>query len=303
MIAAPVGFQCPQCVQAARAPQPRPSPGLDFTGARQAYVTWTLAALYAGVFGLELAFGVEASAAVYGMHPLSIALGGEWWRLFTSEFLHGSLLHIGFNVLVLVSVGPALERALGHVRFLAVYLLAGLGGAIASYSFSSPLTVSVGASGAIFGLMGALVVAGRSLRVDVTQVLVLIGINLVIGFVPGTNIDWRAHVGGLVTGAATAGVFVLASRAGVRAGSRQKAAVTMIDAGGLIAVALVLAGLFLWRSDQLRSAVVVRPAGQLALAPAPSSGVPSTPVPGIPAGSGTITPVAAHPASGADPGS
>ena len=107
---------------------------------------------------------------------------------------------------VLYVLGPPLERLLGHGRFLALFLIAGLGGAVASFSFSSINTVSVGASGAIFGLMGALVVAGRHLRADITQVLVLIGINVVIGFIaPG--IDWRAHLGGLLTGAAVAFVF------------------------------------------------------------------------------------------------
>jgi len=87
-----------------------------------------------------------------------------------------------------------------------------VGGGVASFWFSSVNAVSVGASGAIFGLMGALVVAGRRLRYDIRQVLILLAINLVIGFIaPG--VDWRAHLGGLVTGAAVAAVFVLAPRA------------------------------------------------------------------------------------------
>jgi membrane associated rhomboid family serine protease len=146
------------------------------------------------------------------MWPVGIALEGEWPRLLTSAFLHGSFLHIAFNMYVLFALGPTLERILGHGRFVVLYLVSALGGSVASYVFSDLRTVSVGASGAIFGLMGALVVAGKRLRYDVRQVLVLLAVNVVIGFIaPG--VDWRAHLGGLVTGAAVAAVFVLAPRA------------------------------------------------------------------------------------------
>ena len=101
-----------------------------------------------------------------------------------------------------------MERILGHWRFLLLFLLAGIGGSAASYAFSEPTTWSVGASGAIFGLMGALLVAGQRLRYDVTMVLVLVVINIVIGFVFSSGIDWRAHLGGLATGAAVAAVMV-----------------------------------------------------------------------------------------------
>jgi membrane associated rhomboid family serine protease len=133
------------------------------------------------------------------------------------------------------------------VRFLALYLIAGLGGAVASFAFSSVNTVSVGASGAIFGLMGALVVAGRHLRADITQVLVLIGINVVIGFIaPG--IDWRAHLGGLLTGAAVAFVMSKAPR-----GSRQ----TLVQVVGCVGIVLVLAGVALWRAEQIQALIPI----------------------------------------------
>ena len=131
--------------------------------------------------------------------PVGIAVGangGDW----CGGLPHGSFLHIAFNMYVLFALGPTLERILGHSRYLILYVLAAIGGGVASYVFSDMRTVSVGASGAIFGLMGALVVAGRRLRYDVTQVLVLLGINVVIGFI-ASGVDWRAHLGGLVTGA------------------------------------------------------------------------------------------------------
>ena len=126
--------------------------------------------------------GINQVALEYGMYPVAIAQGGEWWRLFTSAFLHGSFIHIAFNMYVLFFLGPTLERILGHARFTVLYLLAALGGSVASYWFSDLGTVSVGASGAIFGLMGALIVAGRRMRYDISQVLLLLAINVAIGF-------------------------------------------------------------------------------------------------------------------------
>jgi membrane associated rhomboid family serine protease len=146
----------------------------------------------------------------YGMIPSAIAQG-EWWRLLTSTLLHGSILHLLFNMYALYWLGPQLERALGHTRFAALYVLSALGGSVASYWFSDLRTVSVGASGAIFGLITATIVIGRETRTDVSQLIVLLGINAVIGFLqPG--IDWRAHFGGAVAGAAVAYIFTKGTR-------------------------------------------------------------------------------------------
>jgi membrane associated rhomboid family serine protease len=171
-------------------------------------VTYALIALNVAIFGIQFLQGIDTLAVDYGMWPIGIANDGEWWRLFTSAFLHGSFIHIAFNMYVLFFLGPTLERILGHTRFLILYVLAALGGSVASYWFSDINTVSVGASGAIFGLMGALVVAGHRLKYDITQVLILLGINVVIGFI-SPNVDWRAHFGGLVIGALVAAIMVL----------------------------------------------------------------------------------------------
>lgn len=203
-------------------------------------VTYVLIGLTGAVFALQLLVGIDRSTAEWGMWPARVALSGSWWLLLTSAFLHGSFLHIAFNMYVLFALGPTLERVLGHGRYLALYLLSAFGGAVASFWFSEANTVSVGASGAIFGLMGALVVAGRRLSFDVRQVLVLIGINLVIGFIaPG--VDWRAHIGGLITGAAVSTVFVLAPRA-------QRLKWQLI---GTSAILVVLVLLFMLRVAQL----------------------------------------------------
>jgi membrane associated rhomboid family serine protease len=208
MINASVGFQCPECVHGAAAAVPRIKTPVGAPVAEKPTVTYVLIGINVFAFLLMLVSGIDETATQWGMFPPSIAIEIEWWRLITSAFLHGGWLHIAFNMYVLYALGPSLERLLGHSRYLVLYLMAALGGAVCSYAFSDVMTVSVGASGAIFGLMGALVVAGRKLRYDITQVLILLAVNFAIGFLaPG--VDWKAHIGGLVVGAAVAAIFVL----------------------------------------------------------------------------------------------
>jgi membrane associated rhomboid family serine protease len=204
---ASVGFQCPDCVGEAARTVRQPTTVAGGGLVTKPYVTWTLIGVTVTIFVLQYAIGVNQVAEEFGMWPFGIVIYGEWWRLLTAAFLHGSWLHIAFNMYVLFVLGPTLERVLGHMRFIVLYVVAALGGSVASYAFSDPRTVSVGASGAIFGLMGALIVAGRRMRWDITQVLILLGINVVIGFL-SPQIDWRAHFGGLVVGALVAAVFV-----------------------------------------------------------------------------------------------
>jgi membrane associated rhomboid family serine protease len=141
---------------------------------------------------------------------------------------------------VLFFLGPTLERILGHTRFIVLYLLSALGGSVASYWFSDVQTVSVGASGAIFGLMGALIVAGRRLRYDIKQVLFLLIINVAIGFFsPG--VDWRAHFGGLIVGAVVAGIMVFPPK-------RIRIPVQVIGIAGLV---LILVAFTMLRTNQI----------------------------------------------------
>ncbi len=250
MVAAPVGFQCPACVAEGAKTAPVYSGAAVAAGAvtkrpgGTPFVAYTLIGACVALFLISMTgVGADGLAADFGMRPIYIAIDGQWYRLITAAFLHWSILHIAFNMLVLVMLGPPLERLLGHIRFIALYLLAALGGSVASYCFSPLNTVSVGASGAIFGLMAALVIAGRQLRVDVTQVAILLGINLVIGFIPGGSIDWRAHLGGLVVGAAVAAVYAYAPE-------RQKVLVQVV---GLLIIAGVLVAMCAWRTEQIRS--------------------------------------------------
>ena len=271
MVSASVGFQCPDCVNAGRLSTPRITTVAGGRVDDRPTVTIAIVAITVLAFGYEFIAGLDAVARQWGMWPWAIALDGEFYRLATSIFLHGSVMHIFFNMFVLWTIGPQVERILGHARFLVLYLVAGLGGAVVSYTFSDPRTVSVGASGAIFGLMGALVVLGRrrgsprgvearrngspgeqSQRQGnggggdpFKQVLVLIVINVAIGFLPGGNIDWRAHLGGLVTGAAVAAVMLYAPRP-----SR-----LLWQALGVLAVLGLLVLLVMWRTTALHALV------------------------------------------------
>lgn len=243
MRSASVGFQCPDCVGEAARTVRQPVTVAGGGVVTKPYVTWSLIGITVAVFLVQFATGVDQVAEDFGMWPFGIALYGEWWRLLTAAFLHGSWLHIAFNMYVLFVFGPILERVLGHVRFIVLYLVAALGGSVASYVFSDPRTVSVGASGAIFGLMGAVIIAGRRLRWDITQVLVLLGINVVIGFL-SPDVDWRAHFGGLVVGALVAAVFVWTP-------APFRSARVLWQTFGVLAILGALVVVTMWRTGQL----------------------------------------------------
>ena len=245
MRSAPVGFQCPDCVGEAARTVRQPVTVSGGGLITKPYVTWTLIGLTVAVFIWQFAVGVGSATEDYGMWPFGIVLYGEWWRLLTAAFLHGSWLHIAFNMYVLFVLGPTLERVLGHSRFIVLYVVAALGGSVASYTFSDPRTVSVGASGAIVGLRGALIVAGRRMRWDITQVLILLGINVVIGFL-SPEVDWRAHFGGLIVGALVAGVFVWTP-------APFRAVRMLWQTLGILVILAILVALTMWRTGQLWS--------------------------------------------------
>lgn len=129
---------------------------------------------------------------------------GEWWRLFTSMFLHSGALHLAVNSYSLYNLGGLAERLFGRTRFLTIYLLSGLWGAIASALLSDPLAVSVGASGAVFGVAGSLFYFGAAYprhfaALAGRRFITVVVANLIIGFAAG-GIDGVAHAGGLVGG-------------------------------------------------------------------------------------------------------
>ncbi|MGF3054499.1 rhomboid family intramembrane serine protease [Microbacterium sp. YY-03] len=146
------------------------------------------------------------AALLIGHNDVNTALGYQaiWiypqpWRILTVSLTHAGLFHIGFNMLALWMIGRTLEPVIGPWRFLALYVISTIGGG-AAVSLLAPGSFVVGASGAIFGLMGALVVIARRLGSDITSMLVVLGVNFVYGLIVG-GISWQAHLGGVIAGA------------------------------------------------------------------------------------------------------
>jgi membrane associated rhomboid family serine protease len=213
---APVGWQCPDCIAAGakKTKVIRPFAGASAirTGAvgstNPTPVVIALVAICVVVF-VASGFGKTSVIDRLGMWPNGVHFLHEYYRLFTSLFLHLDFLHIAFNMITLLIVGPAVEVMLGKSRFLTLYLLAGLGGNALSYLIAPANQVSAGASGAIFGVLGAYVVLARLRAKPMGPVVALIVINLVIGF--AGNIEWQAHIGGLLVGAVLGLAFHYAS--------------------------------------------------------------------------------------------
>jgi membrane associated rhomboid family serine protease len=250
MRSASVGQQCVQCVgEGARSTrQPRTTfGGRPVTGA---VVTWTLVAINVAVFLVAwVRPGVVNDLALFGYAPYTAGgplhgvAAGEWYRLITSAFVVpgaglGGLgfFDILFNMWALIFVGPALEGFLGRARFLAVYLLSAVGGAVMYYYLAPPDHLAAGASGAIYGLFGAWFVVSRRLHLDTRGIVVLIAINLAFSFFFHNAIAWQAHIGGLLTGALLTAAYAYAparNRAAVQ-GAATVAVVVLI----VIAVAI-----------------------------------------------------------------
>ncbi len=225
MVSASVGFQCPDCVRQGSgtghhpaASRPRTLAG-GTVAADPRLVTKILLGINVAVFVAVLANEALANdlallgrAVYYDGGPPEGVAEGQWYRLVTSMFLHQEVWHIAFNMLGLWWLGGPLEAALGRARYLALYLLSGLAGSALTYWLAAPNQPSLGASGAIFGLLGATVVLMRRLNYDMRPVFMLLAINLVITFNPWGGIAWQAHVGGLIAGALIAIGMVHAPR-------------------------------------------------------------------------------------------
>ena len=212
---APVGVICPECMAQQRATAPRTRP-VALTRVRAAanrgapVVTYSLIGITLAIFVLQLIPGLAVTDRLLYAGVYSSPANFEPWRMITSVFVHstGLLFHVLLNMYTLWIFGQLLEGLLGRGRFLALYLISGFAGSVGVLWLGDPMTGVVGASGAIFGLMGAFLVIQRRLGGNATQLFVLVGINLVIGFVPGFNIAWQAHLGGLVGGALVGLIFV-----------------------------------------------------------------------------------------------
>jgi membrane associated rhomboid family serine protease len=236
MTPAAVGIRCPE--HAGRAMRPgaagrrQPVIRVPRTQVRssQALVTKILIAVNVGIYLVTAMQGAGLNNPGGSLYLKWILFGpfvgqGDWWRLVTAMFLHGSLLHIGFNMLALWWIGAPVEEYLG------LYFVSGLAGS-AGALLQAPTTPVVGASGAIFGILGAMLVLEYQTTGRLTgNAMTWIVINLVIGFMPGTNISWGGHLGGLVGG-------ILVTLAYGRWG-RGHAAYGRLGLGGVLGLVLV----------------------------------------------------------------
>jgi membrane associated rhomboid family serine protease len=269
MIPAPVGHQCPECVAEARREYQRgPGRQVAVANARATGATtllliamgigyvWELivaggpGSLFEGPSARDL---IDAGALVPFTGATSEGLtgglvGGEWWRLVSSIFLHAGLIHLGLNAYVLWIFGRAIEGEIGRAAMLGVFLTTGIFAGATSYALASVPTVAVGASGAIFGLVGAFITYNFLRRhlglaqARLRAALSMLVLNLIIGFsIP--SIDWRAHLGGLVAGFIT-GFAVDPSRSGTA-----RRAWTI---GGFALVLAASAVMVVLKSEQLR---------------------------------------------------
>ena len=238
---AAVGFHCPDCLKEAnkgsrqhqamyggeRSADPRLTTfvliginvavwlAITATGGRQSPLTHLLALRPSGVCDPANGSLYDIAESVCRSSGATFRPGfadGAWWQLLTSAFTHVEVWHIATNMFALFLFGPALEGIIGRARFLAVYLLAGLAGSVMVVWFSYEFSSTVGASGAIFGLLGALLVVARKGRLQSQWLVQNLVLGVVISVVGWRYISWQGHLGGLVGGALAAAVIAYAPR-------------------------------------------------------------------------------------------
>jgi membrane associated rhomboid family serine protease len=275
---AAVGFQCPECIAEGRRTvrAPRTRFGALSTGLANGRASVTSLVLIGINVAVWLAItvtggdrsrlvgwfellpqgrctpGDQSGVFFPGIHSQALCstVSGHWvpgvadgayWQLVTSAFTHVALLHIAFNMLALYILGPQLELAVGRARFLALYLISALAGSAAVYWLAPSYQSTVGASGAVFGLMGALLIVALTVRADVQGILMWIGINFLLT-VSVSGISWQGHVGGFVGGTLVAAALALAPR-GPRRTTYQVSGMAVVAALAVVAIVLRTAAL------------------------------------------------------------
>ena len=209
---AAVGQKCPECASPGNRTRVITARDTWRVGLSTAPVTITIIALNVIIYLVGQGSAESNRWFIENLALVKLIAPDEWWRTITAAFLHGSLLHLGVNMYILYLLGPQMERQTGPVTFGALYMAAAAtGGAVSVLTGPSlsggSIVVSIGASGAIFGLMGAWFSASYRHRhtpagaAMFNQMLLWLGISAVFPFIVG-NIDWRAHVGGLAAGIA-----------------------------------------------------------------------------------------------------
>lgn len=253
MKSAAVGFQCPSCVkEGARSVRQAKLPYGGIRVANPSVITWILLGINVAVWLAIAADGgsnsvIASKLAIVPDWTARVLSGGDsaelvdgvargaWWQVLTSTFTHIQVFHIALNMMALYLFGPPLEQILGRLRFVTLYLVSGISGSAGVMLFSNSHGMTVGASGAIFGLLGAMAVVAFKTGGDFQGLLSLLAINLVITFtVP--MISWQGHLGGLLGGTLVALGMVYAPRKG-------RALVQFAVAGLVLAVAVALIGI------------------------------------------------------------
>lgn len=228
MVEGAVGFHCPECVKANPTPKMKARkirPGMEtavaivavnviiwlaitFTGGASSIVTQTLALLPRGfclVPDGRILMVVQAECVGSGLEWRAGVATGAPWQLITSAFTHIEVWHIMFNMMALLILGPQVEQALGRARFLAIYFFSALAGSVMVMAFTSAL-MTLGASGAVFGLMGAFLVLALRQKSSLTGIFVWLGLNAAFTFIV-PNVSWEGHLGGLLGGIAITALF------------------------------------------------------------------------------------------------
>jgi len=254
MIPAPVGFQCPECVEEARR-EFRKGPGRPLRGGVS--VTKALLVAIAIPFVIEIVVGgpralFDPSAQLLfdlgAMAPPAVA-DGQFWRLFTAMFLHAGLLHVALNAYFFWLFGRVVESVFGRTWMLLIFLVSGFLASVASYAFGPVLALAVGASGAISGVFGAFIAYNyrrRHLAANAANLRMAVTVIVLNAFiaVAYSSIDWRAHVGGLVAG------FALGFLADDAVPARQRAVARFAGVATLVALGIALV---VWRTAEIRS--------------------------------------------------
>jgi membrane associated rhomboid family serine protease len=253
MTVAPVGLRCPDHAGKARGPI---GGGVQRAqrsriGMQQALVTKILIAVNVAIYLITVVQGQGINSPGGSLYIKWILYGpfvaqGDWWRLVTAMFLHGFLLHLLLNMLALWWIGAPVEEYLGRTRFLLLYFVSGLAGS-AGALIATPTEPVVGASGAIFGILGAMLIlewqaTGKLGGAAATLIVVNLGFNLLYNGASGGNISIGGHVGGLI-----GGILVTLSFARWGRGHAAYGRVGWIGVLGVVGVAAVSVALAYWR--------------------------------------------------------
>jgi membrane associated rhomboid family serine protease len=238
MTPTPVGMRCPECSREKTRVTSGPAAvaGSQDTPATFGLIVACVAVYLLEIFGGSGGLNTTANSAIsnFGLQGAAVA-DGEWYRLVTAGFLHAGLFHLGFNMFALFFLGRVLEPSIGTPRFLLIYFSSMLAGSFGAILLSGNFVVTVGASGAVFGIFGAtfIIARGRGLTHIAREIGLILGINLLLTFtISGISIG--GHLGGLV-GGLLCGMLVIAGERG-RLGSGSAKA---IEYGGMVAVGAV----------------------------------------------------------------